>query len=119
MKADLIRAKRDPSSGRVGTLNTRPAAANPLRGYPLIAWLGVLLAVGLGAVIVWQLRHRAVGVVSSGNPTTVSVLPFQNAGSDKDTDFLTLGLARRNYNHVELLARFVRPPFRHHQQICR
>ena len=30
--------------------------------------------------------------MSSGNPTTVAVLPFQNAGSDKDTDFLRLAL---------------------------
>jgi TolB-like protein len=30
--------------------------------------------------------------VSSANPTTVAVLPFQNAGSEKDTDFLRLAL---------------------------
>ena len=92
MKADLIRARRDSSSGRVGTLDARPASAKPVKGYRLIAWLGTLLAVGLGAFIVWQVKHRAVALVSSGNPTTVAVLPFQNAGSDKDTDFLRLAL---------------------------
>ncbi len=92
MKADLIRARRDSSSGRVGTLDARPAAAKPVKGYRLIAWLGTLLAVGLGAFIVWQVKHRAVALVSSGNPTTVAVLPFQNAGPDKDTDFLRLAL---------------------------
>ena len=92
MRADLIRARRDSSSGRVGTLDAYPATAKAGKDYRLITWLGALLAVGLVAFIVSQAKHRAVARVSSGNPTTVAVLPFQNAGSDKDTDFLRLAL---------------------------
>ena len=56
------------------------------------AWLVGVLAVALIAVLLWQARHRTASPVSSANPTTVAVLPFQNLGSDKDTDFLRLAL---------------------------
>jgi eukaryotic-like serine/threonine-protein kinase len=92
MKADLMRARRDSSSGRSGTLDALPVAAKSGKGHQLIAWLGVFLAVGLVAVILLRIKQREVAPVSSGNPTTVAVLPFQNAGSDKDTDFLRLAL---------------------------
>ena len=90
MKADLIRTRRDSSSGRVGTLDSLPTTAKPEKGYRLFAWLGAFLTVGLVAFILFQVKQRTV--VSSANPTTVAVLPFQNAGSDKDTDFLRLAL---------------------------
>ncbi len=60
MKADLIRARRDSSSGRVGTLDARPAATKAGKGYRLFAWLGALLAVALVAFIVSQVKHRTV-----------------------------------------------------------
>ncbi len=92
MKADLIRARRDSSSGRVETLAALQATAKVGKGYRLMAWLGVFLTVGLLAFILFQVKQRAIAPVSSGKPTTVAVLPFQNAGSDKDTDFLCLAL---------------------------
>ena len=92
MKADLIRARRDSSSGRVETLAAHQATAKVGKGYRLMAWLGVFLAVGLLTFILFQVKQRAIAPVSSGKPTTVAVLPFQNAGSDKDTDFLRLAL---------------------------
>jgi serine/threonine protein kinase len=89
MKADLTRAKRDSSSGRI----EKPATAIATgRGYKQLAWFGGILAVGLLAVLLWQFKHHAVSPGGLPNPTTVAVLPFQNSGLDKDTDFLRLAL---------------------------
>ena len=92
MKADLIRARRDSSSGRAEVVGTAPATAKLGSSYKLIAGLVGVLALGLIAFIFWQARHGAVSPVGRENPTTVAVLPFQNAGSDKDIDFLRLAL---------------------------
>jgi len=64
----------------------RPAA------YRKTAWLAALVIVGIIALVLWQARRHAASPASSANPTTVAVLPFQNLGSDKDTDFLRLAL---------------------------
>jgi TolB-like protein/predicted Ser/Thr protein kinase len=64
----------------------RPAA------YRKTARLAALVIVGIIALVLWQARRHAASPVSSANPTTVAVLPFQNLGSDKDTDFLRLAL---------------------------
>jgi serine/threonine protein kinase len=90
MKADLIRARRDSTSGRAEALGAAPAAKN--RPYKLMLGLGGLVAVALIAFALWQLKHRQTSSASPANPTTVAVLPFQNAGSDKDIDFLRLAL---------------------------
>jgi serine/threonine protein kinase len=92
MKADLIRARRDSSSGRAEVVTTTPLTAKLGKGYKLIAGLAGVLALGLIGFIFWQARHGAVTHVGPENPTTVAVLPFQNAGSDKDIDFLRLAL---------------------------
>ena len=44
------------------------------------------------ALFLWQSRHPAVASVDSVSSRAIAVLPFQNAGSDKDTDFLRLAL---------------------------
>ena len=92
MKADLIRARRDSSSGRAEVIATTPARARLGKNYKLIAGLAGVLVLGLIAFVFWQSRHGAVSPVGRENPTTVAVLPFQNAGSDKDIDFLRLAL---------------------------
>ena len=92
MKADLIRARRDSSSGRAEVVATTPAPAKLGKSYKLIAGLAGVLALGLIAFVFWQARHGAVSPAGRENPTTVAVLPFQNAGSDKDIDFLRLAL---------------------------
>src|ERR1700730_13658806 len=91
MKADLTRVKRDSGSGRI-ELGTAVATPKAGQGYKQIVWLGGILAASLLAVLLWQVKHRAESPVSSAQPTTVAVLPFQNADSDKDTDFLRLAL---------------------------
>jgi eukaryotic-like serine/threonine-protein kinase len=92
MKADLIRARRDSSSGRAEVVTTTPVTAKLGKGYKLIAGFAGVLVLGLIAFVVWQSRHGAVSPAGRENPTTVAVLPFQNAGSDKDIDFLRLAL---------------------------
>ncbi len=91
MKADLIRARRDSSSGRAEALHL-PEAPDKAGSYKLIAGLGAVFALVLLGFVLWQARHRTAFQASSGNPITVAVLPFQNSGSDKDTDFLRLAL---------------------------
>jgi TolB-like protein/predicted Ser/Thr protein kinase len=91
MKADLTRVKRNSGSGRI-ELGTAVAASKAGQGYKQIVWLGGILAACLLAVLLWQVKRRAESPVGSALPTTVAVLPFQNAGPDKDTDFLRLAL---------------------------
>jgi eukaryotic-like serine/threonine-protein kinase len=64
----------------------RPAA------HTKTVWFAALVIVCVIALLFWQARRRTSSQVSSANPTTVAVLPFQNLGSDKDTDFLRLAL---------------------------
>ena len=92
MKADLTRAKRDSSSGHNEKLVTAIGTSKAGRGYKELAWLGGIVAAGLLAVLLWQVKHHAVSPEGLPNPTTVAVLPFQNSGSDKDIDFLRLAL---------------------------
>jgi len=54
----------------------------------VVAFIAVIV---IGAFF-WQSRHRAVSTVSSAIPRAIAVLPFQNVGTDKNTDFLRLAL---------------------------
>ncbi|MGB7643774.1 MAG: protein kinase, partial [Terriglobales bacterium] len=57
-----------------------------------IAALVAVLAIAVLAFIYWPKKHSATPVASSANPTAIAVLPFQNMGSDKTVDFLSLAL---------------------------
>ena len=92
MRADLQRLKRDTDSGKSGA----GTGSAPVSRKGRLQWIAAG-AVGVIAAIVmtfflWQSRHPAVPPVDSANPKAIAVLPFQNAGSDKDTDFLRLAL---------------------------
>jgi TolB-like protein len=52
----------------------------------------VVVAIAILAFIYWPKKYSAAPAASSTNPTTIAVLPFQNMGSDKDVDFLSLAL---------------------------
>ncbi|MGA2696589.1 MAG: protein kinase [Terriglobales bacterium] len=60
------------------------------------AVFGVLIALAFAAIDQFHSWHSkptaTLSVASATNPTTVAVLPFQNLGADKDTDFLRLAL---------------------------
>ena len=91
MKADLARAKRDSDSAGIGVGDTR-TSAGPARGkyFKIAAFAGVVV-LSFVAVLFW-LKRRPEMQVSSAKPTTVAVIPFQNVGTDKDTDYLRLAL---------------------------
>ena len=52
---------------------------------------GVIAAIVI-ALLLWQSRHTTVSRDNSTSAKAIAVLPFQNAGSDKDSDFLRLAL---------------------------
>jgi TolB-like protein/tetratricopeptide (TPR) repeat protein len=81
----LARPTQSQADVATGVL-ARPAA------YRKIAWIAAMVIVGVIAFVLWQARRRASAPTSSAGPTTVAVLPFQNLGSEKDTEFLRLAL---------------------------
>jgi len=92
MKADLSRVRRDSSSARVERMETPTLKPKWQASYKKFAWLAAALAVAAIAVLIWRYSREAAVPASSKNPTAVAVLPFQNVGSDKSTDFLQLAL---------------------------
>jgi eukaryotic-like serine/threonine-protein kinase len=115
MRAELQRLKRDTDSGRTvspvasgddksrltqlsrssehSAVSAGSASAAPVqnRSYAKIAAIVAAVAVMALVVFFWQFRYHGP-VRSSATPTTVAVLPFQNVGADKDSDFLRLAL---------------------------
>ncbi len=92
MRSELMRLKRDTDSGKSAVRTDSTPAFHRRR----LSW-AVAGAVGVIAVIVialflWHSQHAGVTSVDSANPRAIAVLPFQNAGSDKDADFLRLAL---------------------------
>jgi len=116
MRSDLQRLKRDTESGRIvlpletesGSRRAPTATesasrqrvmqsgsgtaplATPRKYGKLIGAIVALLLVALALYILQAKRQPAPSV--SANSITVAVLPFQNLGSDKESDFLKLAL---------------------------
>ena len=94
LRTDLQRLKRDTESGRSAAA-IEPAPA------PHKRWLqwAVAGALGVGAIVaivitlfLWPSRHPAPSAPGAASSKAIAVLPFQNVGSDKATDFLQLAL---------------------------
>jgi len=114
MRSDLQRLKRDTESGRspglvpggagdqtssarISALSSSArisglAAASAPRTYGKIIAAVAAVAVVAAAILFWHFRRTPARGSSAANPITVAVLPFQNMGGDKDTDFLRLAL---------------------------
>ena len=100
IRAELLRLKRDTDSGKSSAVRVDEAespsgdgrSAAVGWGYKKVAWLVGLVAVAALAGVLWMGRHRPSESAAGVSPTTVAVLPFQNAGPDKETDFLRLAL---------------------------
>ena len=111
MRSDLQRLRRDTESGPRAVLKTTEeeeavsvdgnegvqtsgsGSKTPRRHYGrFVALAGILLGAGTGIAIWQSLRTKATPTPASAIPTTMAVLPFQNATADKDTDFLRLAL---------------------------
>jgi eukaryotic-like serine/threonine-protein kinase len=91
MRADLQRLKRDMDSGKSASV-TESAPASYKRRPQWIAAGAVGVVAAITMAFLWQSRHSVVSRVDSESQKAIAVLPFQNAGSDKDTDFLRLAL---------------------------
>jgi serine/threonine protein kinase len=111
MRADLQRLKRDTESSRSAAV-IEPSSVSRKRGGRWIAAgaVGVIAAIVI-ALFLWQSRHPAVTLVDSANPRVIAVLPFQNASSDKDTDFLRLALPDEIANTLSYVPSFSIRPF--------
>jgi len=116
IRSELLRLKRDTESGRAvisrgseneeaeasssrssptvtsSTRNAARASVDLGPAYKKAAWFAGILAAGLIGVLLWQGKHRTASPSGSTNLMTVAVLPFQNMGSEKETDFLRLAL---------------------------
>jgi eukaryotic-like serine/threonine-protein kinase len=115
MRSELLRLKRDTESGRAvarpetdeeadasssrlsrsdaaGTRSSAITSQAPSHPYREFVVLACVLAVCGIAFLLWRGLYRTASRATSANPTTIAVLPFQNVGSDKDTDFLRLAL---------------------------
>ena len=115
MRSELLRLKRDTESGRAlarpetdeevdasssrlsrseaaGTRSSAISSPAPSHPYRKFVALACVLAVSGIAFLLWRSLYRTASHATSANPTTVAVLPFQNIGSDQDTDFLRLAL---------------------------
>ena len=121
IRSDLQRLKRDTDTGRmispaanegdVSKVSTVPAGSGQHSatstgsgnitapqgrvytkiGGKIAAVVAAVAIIAL-AIFFWQSKRRTAPAASSTNPTTVAVLPFQNMGADKDTDYLRLAL---------------------------
>jgi eukaryotic-like serine/threonine-protein kinase len=92
IRADLQRLKRDTDTGKSAAA-TEPAPILSKRRR-LWATVGAVCAIAalVIALLLWRSKHSAVSRVDSRHPQAIAVLPFQNAGSDRATDFLRLAL---------------------------
>jgi len=92
MRSDLQRLKRDTDSGKSAVVaESAPVSRRRRLQRVAVGAVGLIAAIVI-ALFLWQSRHPAVTPVDPANPTAIAVLPFQNAGSDKDADFLRLAL---------------------------
>jgi len=93
IRTDLQRLKRDTESSKSPALiESAPVARNRRLRWMAAAPGGVIAALVL-VLIFWQAKRPSGHPVASASPTAIAVLPLQNAGSDKDIDFLQLALA--------------------------
>ncbi len=111
ISTDLQRLKRDTESHKSAAV-TESAPVSRKRRLQRVAGsaVGVIAAIVV-SVFLWQSRHPAVPSIDSANPKAIAVLPFQNAGSDKDTDFLRLALPDEIANTLSYVPSFSIRPF--------
>src|SRR5437588_6050518 len=93
IKADLIRVRRDSTSayGVIQPVETK-ATTDSTRRKLTFSGASVVLVAALIALLVWYFNRRAASSGNPAKPATVAVIPFQNLGSNNDTDFLRLAL---------------------------
>jgi len=77
-------------------LHLEPDSHTPMRGTEKpphhTSWVGISIAVGIILFVVLARFLHSPARVNSAKSTAIAVLPFQNASSDKDLDFLRFAL---------------------------
>jgi TolB-like protein len=111
MRTDLQRLKRDTESGRPAALIESASVSRKRRLQWIVAGVVGVIAAIVTAFFFWQSWRPAIFPVNSANPRAIAVLPFQNAGSDKDTDFLRLALPDEIANTLTYVPSFSIRPF--------
>jgi len=91
LRADLKRVKRDTESAGVPTLVAAPPE-NIRRRKMVLAVVGLCLAVILLAFVAPRLWSRWFG--GSDRVRSIAVLPFSNAGSDSNVEYLADGVTQ-------------------------
>jgi eukaryotic-like serine/threonine-protein kinase len=102
MRAEILRLKRDTDTGRTAIAPSQESAprtsvVQTVPKTPMPRWLVpvaviAVLAIAAGAYFLWPSRHSETVSPRASATTSVAVLPFQNIGGDKDTDFLRMAL---------------------------
>jgi serine/threonine protein kinase len=111
IRADLQRLKRDTESSKsAAVIESAPVSRRRRLQRIATGTVGVVAAIVI-AVLLWQSQHPAVSPVDFISPRAIAVLPFQNAGSDKDTDFLRLALPDEIANTLSYVQSFSIRPF--------
>jgi len=92
IRTDLQRLTRDTDSRKLAAVtDSAPVSRKRRLQWVAAAAVGVIAAIVI-ALFLWQSRHPQASRLDSVSSKAIAVLPFQNAGSDKDTDFLRLAL---------------------------
>ena len=109
MRTDLQRLKRDTDSGKAAAVTELAPVSRSRR----LQWVaaGVFIAAIVIAIVLWQFRQPQALRSDSASSKAIAVLPFQNAGSDKDTDFLRLALPDEIANTLSYVQSFSIRPF--------
>jgi TolB-like protein len=111
IRTDLQRLKRDMESHKSAAMtDSAPVSRRWRLKWVAASAVGVIAAIVV-SVFLWRSRHPAVPSIDSANPKAIAVLPFQNAGSDKDTDFLRLALPDEIANTLSYVPSFSIRPF--------
>ena len=138
MRSDLQRLKRDTESGRTpypsaasdaSSIAVVGSATNPMSSpsqsaiqpsparasLSRYAWM-IFAAFGLviGGFFIWrsmQQQQTKSLTPTAATPITIGVLPFQNLGADKDTDFLRLALPDEIANSLSYARKLSIRPF--------
>jgi TolB-like protein/predicted Ser/Thr protein kinase len=111
MRADLQRLKRDTDSGKSAAATEAAPVSRKRRLQWVAAAAITIISVLAMALFFWQSRRPALPRVGSAGQRAIAVLPFQNASSDKDTDFLRLALPDEIANTLSYVQSFSIRPF--------
>jgi serine/threonine protein kinase len=88
LRTDLQRLKRDTDSGKsAAVIESAPASGNRHVRWVVVGVVSVIVAVVV-ALFLWRSMHPTSSSVEPPSGRVIAVLPFQNVGADKDTDFL-------------------------------